>query len=110
LQTAENGQTQRVSPTGASPAFRISQPEDYDYLKGLVPQLKREAKDWEAKSDSLETEVLELRRKLRMREQEVMRLQREVHKLKVSATQHFFVTAFKGRRRAGSEHCYVVRL
>ncbi|PNF42262.1 cGMP-dependent protein kinase, isozyme 1 [Cryptotermes secundus] len=82
LQAAENGQTQRASPTGASPVFRISHPEDYGYLKGLVPQLRREAKDWEAKSDSLETEVLELRRKLRMREQEVMRLQREVHKLK----------------------------
>jgi hypothetical protein len=86
LQAAENGQTQRASPTGASPVFRISHSEDYEYLKGLVPQLKREAKDWEAKSDSLETEVLELRRKLRVREQEVMRLQREVHKLKVSAT------------------------
>jgi hypothetical protein len=97
LQSAENGQTQRASPIGASPVFRISQPEDYDYLKGLVPQLKREAKDWEAKSDSLEAEVLELRRKLRMREQEVMRLQREVHKLKASATQFlvcwYFVTS-----------------
>jgi hypothetical protein len=87
LQSAENGQTQKASPITATPLFRISQPEGYDYLKGLVPQLKREAKDWEAKSDSLEAEVLELRRKLRMREQEIMRLQREVHKLKASATQ-----------------------
>lgn len=101
LQTAENGQIQRASPTGASPVFRISHPEDYDYLKGLVPQLKREAKDWEAKSDSLEAEVLELRRKLRMREQEVMRLQREVHKLKVSATQHlvFLVVCCSSQQR-----------
>jgi hypothetical protein len=83
LQYAENGHPQKASPGGYTNVFRMSQPEDYDYLKGLVPQLKREAKNWEAKSDSLETEVLELRRELKMREQEVVRLQREVHKLKV---------------------------
>jgi predicted RNase H-like nuclease (RuvC/YqgF family) len=94
LQAVENGQTQRASPIGASPVFRVSQPEDYDFLKGLVSQLRREAKDWEAKSDSLETEVLELRRKLGMREQEVMRLQREVHKLKVSAPRHLIFDTF----------------
>jgi hypothetical protein len=86
VQSAGDGQTQKTSHIGASSVFRVSQPEDYDYLKGLVPQLKREAKDWEAKSDSLEAEVLGLRRELRMREQEVVRLQREVHKLKVSTT------------------------
>jgi hypothetical protein len=86
LQSAGNGQIQKTSPTGASSVLRVSQPEDYDYLMVLVPQLKREAKDWEAKSDSLETEVLELRKELRMREQEVIRLQREVHKLRVSDT------------------------
>ena len=83
LQYAEKGHPQKASPGGYNTVFRMSQPEDYDYLKGLVPQLKREAKNWEAKSDSLETEVLELRRELKMREQEVVRLQREVHKLKV---------------------------
>ena len=83
LQYAENGHPQKASPGGYTNVFRMPQPEDYDYLKGLVPQLKREAKNWEAKSDSLETEVLELRRELKMREQEVVRLQREVHKLKV---------------------------
>ncbi|KAJ9599371.1 hypothetical protein L9F63_010133, partial [Diploptera punctata] len=56
--------------------------QDYEYLRGLVPQLKREAKEWETKSDSLEAEVIELRRELKIREQEVLRLQREVHKLK----------------------------
>ena len=75
---------QRASPIGASNVFRVSQHEDYEYLRGLVPQLKREAKEWEAKSDSLEAQVLELRRELKIREQEVIRLQREVHKLKVS--------------------------
>jgi hypothetical protein len=84
LQYAENGHPQKASPVVYANVFRMSEPEDYDYLKGLVPQLKREAKTWEAKSDSLETEVLELRRELKMREQEVVRLQREVHKLKVS--------------------------
>jgi hypothetical protein len=83
LQYAENGHAQKTSPVGTTTAIRMSPPEDYDYLKGLVPQLKKEAKTWEAKSDSLETEVLQLRRELKMREQEVMRLQREVHKLKV---------------------------
>ena len=83
LQYAENEHSQKASPVGYTNVFRMSQPEDYDYLKGLVPQLKREAKNWEAKSDSLEAEVLELRRDLKKREQEVVRLQREVHKLKV---------------------------
>ena len=83
LQYVENGHPQKASPVGTTTVFRMAQPEEYDYLKGLVPQLKREAKNWEAKSDSLETEVLELRRELKMREQEIVRLQREVHKLKV---------------------------
>jgi hypothetical protein len=83
LQYAENGHPQKTSPVGTTTAFRMSLPDDYDYLKGLVPQLKKEAKTWEAKSDSLETVVLQLRRELKMREQEVIRLQREVHKLKV---------------------------
>jgi hypothetical protein len=86
VQSAGDGQTQKPTHIGSSNVFRVSQSGEYDYLKGLVPQLKREAKDWEAKSDSLEAEVLGLRRELRMREQEVVRLQREVHKLKVSAT------------------------
>ena len=83
LQYAEKRHSKKASPGGYGNVFRMPQPEDYDYLKGLVPQLKREAKNWEAKSDSLETEVLELRRELKMREQDVIRLQREVHKLKV---------------------------
>lgn len=101
-----DGQNQRISPIGSSSVFRVSQPEDYDYFKGLVPQLKREAKDWEAKSDSLEAEVLELRKELRMREQEIVRLQREVHKLKVSTmnfvNSNFFVKTevCNGRRAA----------
>jgi hypothetical protein len=115
LQSAENGQTQRASPTGAPPVFRISRPEDCDYLKGLVPQLRREAKDWEAKSDSLEAEVLELRRKLRIRDQEVMRLQREVHKLKASAIQYlvvflcFVVIICNRLRSVGSGHYCLIR-
>ncbi|XP_021934867.1 cGMP-dependent protein kinase, isozyme 1 isoform X2 [Zootermopsis nevadensis] len=82
VRSAGDGQTKKNFHVGSSNVFRVSQPEEYGYLKGLVPQLKREAKDWEAKSDSLEAEVFGLRRELRMREQEVIRLQREVHKLK----------------------------
>jgi hypothetical protein len=107
LQYAENGHPQNASPGGYTNVYRMSQPDDYDYLKGLVPQLKREAKNWEAKSDSLETEVLELRRELRMREQEVVRLQREVHKLKVGddlACSNDLVTVCKGERPTG---CYL---
>ncbi|XP_049813957.1 cGMP-dependent protein kinase, isozyme 1 isoform X1 [Schistocerca nitens] len=57
-------------------------PEDYEYLRGLVPQLKREIKELEGKTDSLGAEVVDLRRQLATKEQQVLRLQREVHKLK----------------------------
>nr|CAD7261943.1 unnamed protein product [Timema shepardi] len=75
--------------------------ESYEYLKNLVPQLKREAQDWESKADCLETEVLTLRRELKAREQEVHRLQREVHKLKVelySAYYRAMVSALSGAK------------
>lgn len=58
-------------------------PDDYDYLRGLVPQLRRDAAEWQNKAEALGAEVLGLRRELKNREQEVLRLQREVHKLKV---------------------------
>nr|CAD7574500.1 unnamed protein product [Timema californicum] len=73
--------------------------ESYEYLKNLVPQLKREAQDWESKADCLETEVLTLRRELKAREQEVHRLQREVHKLKLySAYYRAMVSELSGAK------------
>ncbi|XP_049787088.1 uncharacterized protein LOC126190658 [Schistocerca cancellata] len=48
-------------------------------------ELKREIKELEGKTDSLGAEVVDLRRQLATKEQQVLRLQREVHKLKVGA-------------------------
>ncbi|CAL4105791.1 unnamed protein product [Meganyctiphanes norvegica] len=57
-------------------------PEDYNYLKGLVPELKSEVRDRDVKIDLLQAETLDLRRQLKRRTEESTRLQREVHKLK----------------------------
>lgn len=58
--------------------------EGLDYLRALVPRIKQEAKEWEIKADSLEIELLSLKRELKKRDQENGNLQREVHKLRVS--------------------------
>ncbi|CAL4085359.1 unnamed protein product, partial [Meganyctiphanes norvegica] len=63
-------------------------PEDYNYLKGLVPELKAEVRDRDVRIDLLQAETLDLRRQLKRRTEESARLQREVHKLKSVLQQH----------------------
>lgn len=55
-----------------------------EYVNGVVPVLKRELREWELKATDLNSEVVVLRREVKRKEQEIFRLQREVHKLKVS--------------------------
>lgn len=58
-------------------------PEDYHYLKTIVPRLEKELSDLEIGYGSLQTELAQTKRDLSTKEEEVNRLQREIHKLKV---------------------------
>lgn len=59
--------------------------EDYDYLKSVVSRLKEELSDLEIKYAAAQTELVQTHKQLECKESEVVKLQREVHKLKVSA-------------------------
>ena len=61
----------------------ITFPEDYDYLKKLVPELKGEIRTRDQKVDQLISETLELRRQLKKKTEQCTKAQREIHKLKV---------------------------
>ncbi|XP_025836753.1 cGMP-dependent protein kinase, isozyme 1-like [Agrilus planipennis] len=56
--------------------------EDYEYLKTVVQQLKRELSDLEIKYGALESDLQLSKKELNSKEAEVTRLQCEVHKLK----------------------------
>ena len=64
----------------------ITYPDDYEYLKKLVPDLKSEIRNRDQKCDQLISETLELRRQLKKKNEELNKAQREVHKLKVRFT------------------------
>lgn len=53
-------------------------------VAGTVALLKREVQQWEEKSTELGEEVSALQKEARRKDHEILRLQREVHKLKVS--------------------------
>lgn len=81
-----------VHSTGSSQAASAAtghsnraMPDDYEYLCSLVPELKGELKERETRLELYQTETLELKRRLKKRDEEIGRLQREIHKLKVSA-------------------------
>lgn len=57
--------------------------EDYEYLKSLVSRLKKELSELEGKYDTTRSELNDVKKNLSCKESEVLRLQREVHKLKV---------------------------
>lgn len=61
-------------------------PEDYDYLKNLVPRLEKEVANLEVKYAGAQSDLLNTKKELTCKESEVLRLKREIHKLKVSAT------------------------
>lgn len=63
-----------VRPTGDSK----------ENVAGTVALLKREVQQWEEKSTELGEEVSALQKEARRKDHEILRLQREVHKLKVS--------------------------
>ncbi|XP_044737413.1 cGMP-dependent protein kinase, isozyme 1-like [Chrysoperla carnea] len=56
--------------------------EDYEYLKTVVPHLRKELQNWEDKAKCLENEIFEVREKLQRKDSEILKLQREIHKLK----------------------------
>ncbi|XP_057667116.1 cGMP-dependent protein kinase, isozyme 1-like [Diorhabda carinulata] len=57
-------------------------PDDYEYLKSLVSKLKYEISDIEGKYEAVQSELLEVKKQLGNKEAQVVRLQREIHKLK----------------------------
>lgn len=59
-------------------------PEDYEYLKSLAPRLEKELSELECKLGTIETELTNAKKELSFKENKILRLQREIHKLKVS--------------------------
>ncbi|KAF5297410.1 hypothetical protein FQR65_LT01341 [Abscondita terminalis] len=57
-------------------------PDDYENLKSAVVLLKQQLNDLENSYSSLHTQLLESKKEVHCRESEVIKLQREVHKLK----------------------------
>ncbi|KAK5640118.1 hypothetical protein RI129_010929 [Pyrocoelia pectoralis] len=57
-------------------------PDDYEYLKTAVVRLKQQLSDLEVNYSNLHTKLLESRKEVHLKESEVIKLQREVHKLK----------------------------
>uniref|UniRef100_A0A6P7FQY2 cGMP-dependent protein kinase n=1 Tax=Diabrotica virgifera virgifera TaxID=50390 RepID=A0A6P7FQY2_DIAVI len=56
--------------------------EDYDYLKSLVAKLKYEVCEIEGKYESVQSELFDVKKLLGCKESQVLKLQREIHKLK----------------------------
>lgn len=75
--------TSSTTATTNSNNVKMMIPDDYQYLCNLVPELKTELKERESRLDLYQTETLELKRRLKKRDEEIGRLQREIHKLKV---------------------------
>lgn len=64
---------------------RKSLTEDYEYLRNTaVPNLKRELSEYEIKVATYEDEVVQLRSIIKSRDDEILKLKTEIHKLKVS--------------------------
>ncbi|XP_063703032.1 cGMP-dependent protein kinase, isozyme 1 isoform X2 [Culicoides brevitarsis] len=62
---------------------RKSLTEDYEYLRNTaVPNLKRELSEYEIKVATYEDEVVQLRNIIKARDDEILKLKTEIHKLK----------------------------
>lgn len=88
----------RVKATSPPPTRppRSGSPE----LRTLVPKLQKEVREWEERAGALEAQVTELRRQVAGRDAEVLRLLREVHKLRVSTA------AFRENHTKTMKCCY----
>lgn len=60
----------------------IADHEDYEYLKSIVAKLKFEILELEGKYEATHTELVDVKTHLNNKEAQVLKLQREVHKLK----------------------------
>lgn len=63
---------------------RRTSAEEYEHLKSIIVRLKKELADVEVKYGTVQTELNETKKDLNCKESEVLKLQREVHKLKVN--------------------------
>jgi len=71
------------SPPPRSPTIRprVALPPDYEYMKKLIPELKLEIKDKDARVGQLEVELSEARRNNTKKDNEIAKLHREIHKI-----------------------------
>lgn len=64
---------------------RRSITDDYEYLRNtVIPNLKRELSEYEIKVATLEDDVTNLKSVIQSRDEEILKLKTEIHKLKVS--------------------------
>lgn len=71
---------------------RKSLTEDYEYLRNTaVPNLKRELSEYEIKVATYEDEVVQLRSIIKSRDDEILKLKTEIHKLKVRSQKFIYI-------------------
>lgn len=64
---------------------RKSIADDYEYLRNnVIPNLKRELSEYEIKVATMDDDITSLRAVIRSRDDEILKLKTEIHKLKVS--------------------------
>lgn len=69
--------------------------DDDEYLKTIISNLKKELSDNEIKVGTLEKDLIQAKKVLRAKESEVLKLQREVHKLKVSENTYLHMSMYE---------------
>ena len=74
--------------------------EEHEYLKTVVARLKKELAEQDVKYGALQSELFETRKDLTCKESEVIKLQREIHKLKVSLIRCSYCCQFIVLRRS----------
>lgn len=79
---------------------RKSIADDYEYLRNtVIPNLKRELSEYEIKVATMEDDITSLRAVIKSRDDEILKLKTEIHKLKVSTfllrNFHFFLFVCK---------------
>lgn len=70
---------------------RKSIQDDYEYLRNtVVPNLKRELSEYEIKVATFEDDISNLKSVIKSRDDEILKLKTEIHKLKVRFLLIFF--------------------